>query len=191
MGEFRISHVRITFGRGRWKDKKGGHQGSWMEPPRFFFWRWGSRHPSIPAPSPRRWQLGATPSPQHPNTTPILPHIDEDALEGLYFAFSLILRCLPYFFRKTRPRASYELLEAFSPSCGECGGHLGGWRHNPPNPARTWEPGILKVGLSITPEPAIRFRDREAQGGASRPSESDNPNPACHIPRPPIPIPPP
>ena len=47
--------------------------------------------------------------------------IDEDALEGLYFAFSLILRCLPYFCRKTRPRASHELLEAFLPSCGECG----------------------------------------------------------------------
>ena len=56
----------------------------------------------------------APPTLQHP----ISPHIDEDALEGVYFAFSTILRCLPYFFRKTRPRASYELLEAFLPSCG-------------------------------------------------------------------------
>ena len=56
----------------------------------------------------------APPTLQHP----ISPHIDEDALEGLYFAFSTILRCLPYFFRKTRPTTSYELLEAFLPSCG-------------------------------------------------------------------------
>ena len=56
---------------------------------------------------------------QHPTLQhPISPHIDEDALEGLYFAFSTILRCLPYFFRKTRPTTSYELLEAFLPSCG-------------------------------------------------------------------------
>ena len=61
------------------------------------------------------------PAPQRP-TLPISPHIDEDALEGLYFAFSLILRCLPYFLRKTRPRSSYGILEAFLPFCGECGG---------------------------------------------------------------------
>ena len=88
---------------------------------------------------------------------PISPHIDEDALEGLYFAFSLILRCLPYFCRKTRPRGSYELLEAFLPSCGECGASFN-------SNTRIWEPGILKVGLSITPEPAIRIRVVDALG---------------------------
>ena len=56
-----------------------------------------------------------------PCQTPHLTHIDEDALEGVYFAFLTILRCLPYFLRKTRPRASYGLLEAFSPSLGLCG----------------------------------------------------------------------
>ena len=40
--------------------------------------------------------------------------IDEEALEGVYFAFSLILRCLPYFCRKTRPRASYDLIRTHS-----------------------------------------------------------------------------
>ena len=65
--------------------------------------------------------------------------------------------CLPYFSEKTRPRGSYELLEAFLPSCGDCGAS--------PNPnTRIWEPGILKVGLSITHEPAIRIRDGEALG---------------------------
>ena len=123
-------------------------------------------------------------SPHH-DTTPISPHIDEDALEGLYFAFSTILRCLPYFFRKTRPRASYELLEAFSSSCGECG--VESYLPNPKLHARIWEPGSLKVGLSITPEPAIRFRDREAQGGDSRTSDSANPNPARPILSPPHP----
>ena len=115
---------------------------------------------------------------------PISPHIDEDAIEGVYFAFSLILRCLPYFCEKTRPRGSYELLEAFSPSCGECGG-----LPSPPQSqnAHTWEPGILKVGLSITREPLSRPSDWGSQGGASRPSESDNPHPARPILSPPHP----
>ena len=87
-----------------------------MEPPDFFLEMVG-RHPHIPAHPTSARATGATPSPSpHPDTTPISPHIDEDALEGVYFAFSLILRCLPYFLRKTRPRASYELLEAFLPS---------------------------------------------------------------------------
>ena len=47
-------------------------------------------------------------------TEPISPRIDENALEGVYFAFSLIIRCLPYFCRKTRARASYDLLRAHS-----------------------------------------------------------------------------
>ena len=61
---------------------------------------------------------GGTTAISHSNTPtpPISPHIDEDALEGVYFAFSTILRCLPYFFQKTRPTTSYELLEAFLPS---------------------------------------------------------------------------
>ena len=70
---------------------------------------WGDRGDPIPFPTPRHYPIS------------ISPHIDEDALEGLYFAFSTILRCLPYFFRKTRPTTSYELLEAFLLSCGECG----------------------------------------------------------------------
>ena len=103
--------------------------------------------------------MGRSPSPiPHSNAphNPISPHIDEDALEGLYFAFSTILRCLPYFLRKTRPTTSYELLEAFSSSLTDeraSAGRVGVEFH-----ARIWEPGILKVGLSITPEPAIRIR---------------------------------
>ena len=112
----------------RWRDEKGGHQGSWMEPPPIFFlvWRWG--YPPIPTP----YTLARRLAGHHPPLTaprhPISPHIDEDALEGLYFAFSSILRCLPYFLRKTRPRASYGLLEALLPSCGRCGVTSGVWR---------------------------------------------------------------
>ena len=67
------------------------------------------------------WFLGAFhfPSPTDPYYRAHLTRIDEDALEGVCFAFSIILRCLPYFCRKTHPRCSYELLEAFLPSCGE------------------------------------------------------------------------
>ena len=87
--------------------------------------------------------MGGVPLPQShtptPNTTPSHTHIDEDALEGVYFAFSTILRCLPYFFRKTRPTTSYELLEAFSSSLAADGAirwsrdgipraHLGAWK---------------------------------------------------------------
>ena len=62
------------------------------------------------------WFFGAFhfPSPTDPYSRAHLTHIDEDALEGVYFAFSLILRCLPYFCRKTRPRASYDLIRAHS-----------------------------------------------------------------------------
>ena len=63
---------------------------------------------------------------RHPTLPhPISPRIDEDALEGLYFAFSTILRCLPYFFRKTRPTTSYELLEAFLPYLDSDGASVG------------------------------------------------------------------
>ena len=115
MGEFRISHVRITFGVGGLEIKKAGARVVGWSPPPIFFLEMGvaSPHPSSP-------HLGegncGDPIPPHHAKHPISPHIDEDALEGVYFAFSTILRCLPYFLRKTRPRASYELLEAFSSS---------------------------------------------------------------------------
>ena len=88
--------------------------------PRFFFRREMGGIPTSHSPTPRLASSSGgeqLPIP-HSNTphNPISPHIDEDALEGLYFAFSTILRCLLYFSRKTRPRASYELLEAFLPS---------------------------------------------------------------------------
>ena len=58
-----------------------------MEPPRFFFLEMGMEHPHIPAhpASP----TGSTTSISHSNAphNPISPHIDEDALEGVYFAF--------------------------------------------------------------------------------------------------------
>ena len=93
-------------------------------PPDFFSGDWGADISTSNSPTPHRGERGDPISP-HPDTTPILPHIDENALEGLYFAFSTILRCLPYFCRKTRPRASYELLEAFSPSLTPDGASLG------------------------------------------------------------------
>ena len=124
MGEFRISHVRITFGLVRWRDEKAGTRVVGWRPDFFFGWRWEEcTHPTSRLTPPRRLGRHLHPTLQRP-TLPISPHIDEDALEGLYFAFSTILRCLPYFFRKTRPRASYELLEAFSSSLAadRCGG---------------------------------------------------------------------
>ncbi len=95
-----------------------------MEPPRRCREMvWGvSPHPNSPTPTRRQVQHHPPlPTPRYPHLT----HTAEDALEGLYFVDRRILRCLPYFFRKTRPRASYELLEAFSPSCGGVWGHLG------------------------------------------------------------------
>ena len=104
--------------------------------PIFFFWRWGgaSTHPNPPH---RVGEGDRGDTIRHSNTPhhPISPHIDEDALEGLYFAFQAILRCLPYFFEKTRPRGSYDLLEALSPSCGECVPHSNTQSHTPtPHP---------------------------------------------------------
>ena len=56
--------------------------------PRFFFLEMGmGGHPHIPAhPASPTW---GTTSISHSNTPhyPISPHIDEDALEGVYFAF--------------------------------------------------------------------------------------------------------
>lgn len=85
---------------------------------------WGADILTSQLTPPRRGQLGDPISP-HPRHPTISPHIDEDALEGVYFAFSTILWCLPYFFRKTRPRASYELLEAFLPSLTADGASVG------------------------------------------------------------------
>ena len=96
----------------------------------------------LPSLAADRASVGRSPSPiPHSNAPhyPISPHIDEDALEGLYFAFSTILMCLPYFLRKARPTTSYELLEAFSSSLaayrasrwsrdGIPRAHLGAWK---------------------------------------------------------------
>ena len=100
-----------------------------MEPP-IFFLEMGWGHPPIPTHPVRRGDRGDTIPHSNAPPYPISHHIDEDALEGLYFAFSLILRCLPYFLRKTRPRGSYDLLEAFLPSCVECGASPS---HHPPH----------------------------------------------------------
>ena len=81
MGEFRISHVRITFGLVRWRDKKADAEAfGWS--PDFFWLEMGGIHTShIPAhpASP----TGGTTSISHSNTPHYLisPHIDEDALE--------------------------------------------------------------------------------------------------------------
>ena len=83
------------------------------------------------SPTPRQLGLPISPSPFPHSNIPISPHIDEDALEGVYFAFSTILRCLPYFFLKTRPRASYGLLEAFSSSLTTDGASVGKERGDP------------------------------------------------------------
>ena len=59
-----------------------------MEPPIFFWLEMGGIHTShIPA-HPHLADWGAT-SISHSNAPhyPISPHIDEDALEGVYFAF--------------------------------------------------------------------------------------------------------
>ena len=101
-------------------------------------WEMGCIPTSQVAPHRRRggW-LGAILHPPLPTPKrPISAHIDEDALEGLYFAFSSILRCLPYFSQYRRPTSSYELLEAFSPSLGRCGAScvVGVARRHPPSP---------------------------------------------------------
>lgn len=78
--------------------------------------RWGLGHPPIPAhPARRGGRCSTIRHSSHPDA-PISAYIDEDALEGLYFGDRRILRCLPYFCEKTRPRGSCELLEALSPS---------------------------------------------------------------------------
>ena len=95
--------------------KKGDTRVVGWSPPSSMWGDWG--YPNIPTPNTAE-AAGSTPSPSphSPHRHPHLNYIDEDALEGLYFDDRRILRCLPYFLRKTRPRASYGLLEAFSPS---------------------------------------------------------------------------
>ena len=86
MGEFRISHVRITFGLVRWRDEKAGTRVvGWS--PDFFSGDGGWGIPTSHS-SPHLGDWGAT-SISHSNAPhyPISPHIDEDALEGVYFAF--------------------------------------------------------------------------------------------------------
>ena len=135
--------------------------------------------------------MGRSPSPiSHSNAQhyPISPRIDEDALEWLYFAFSTILRCLSYFLRKTRPTTSYEPLEVFSSSLASDG-------------ASRWSrDGIPRAHLGARkPESRSIYHTRAGNpnsgwvstGRRFAPSDSDNPNPACLIPRPPISIPPP
>ena len=78
----------LLFGREGGGIKKGGRQGSWMEP-RFFFLEMGMGDiPTSHSPTPRLadWGHHLHLTLQHP-TLPISPHIDEDALEGVYFAF--------------------------------------------------------------------------------------------------------
>lgn len=100
-----------------------------------FFWRLGGArlgwcHPPILTPHTDE-AAGAAPSHTRRTPTPHLAHTAEDALEGVYFGDRRILRCLPYFCEKTRPRGSYELLEAFSSSCGECGVASASGGHHP------------------------------------------------------------
>ena len=88
MGEFRISHVRITFGREGGGIKKAGTRVvGWS--PDFFCREMGGIHTShIPAHPASA--TGAFPFPiPHSNSphNPISHRIDEDALEGVYFAF--------------------------------------------------------------------------------------------------------
>ena len=154
---------------------------------------------SLAADRASRWG-GRSPSPiPHSNTphNPISPHIDEDALEGLYFAFSTILRCLHYFLRKTRPTTSYELLEAFSSSLaadraslwsrdGIPRAHLGAWKPESrsiyhtraANPNSGWvSPGTIRVHptatIPIQPAPS-----------RARPSPSRHPRAHTHAPTP-------
>ena len=86
MGEFRISHVRITFVLGRWRDKKAGTSVVGWSPPPIFFLEMGatSSHPNSPHLGEGNW---GDPISQHPRHPTISTHIDEDALEVLYFAF--------------------------------------------------------------------------------------------------------
>ena len=85
MGEFRISHVRITFGRVGGEIKKADAEVfGWS--PDFFLSRDGGTSPHPTTPHLADWDDPATSHTPHSKTS-ISPHIDEDALEGVYFAF--------------------------------------------------------------------------------------------------------
>ena len=151
---------------------------------------WGDRggRPHLPT-TPRHYPIS------------ISHHIDEDALEGLYFAFSHILRCLPYFLLKTRPTTSYELLEAFSSSCGEFGAsvvraeqsaqsraHLGAWKPESRsiyhtragNPISGWgSPG--RRFSSISPRQSLSSPPHPQPALSSPPpSPPEHPHPSAH-----------
>ena len=114
---------------------------------------------------------------------PIPHHIDEDALEGVYFAFSLILRCLPYFLRKTRPRGSYALLGAFLPSCGGGVGSAGLLQTQTRTHLGAWNPESRSIYHSRAGNPNL---------GLGTPWELDSPAPSSPThPARPILIPPP
>ena len=156
--------------------------------------------------SPHLGDWGATSIP-HSNTphNPISPHIDEDALEGLYFAFSTILRCLHYFLRKTRPTTSYELLEAFSSSLaadraslwsrdGIPRAHLGAWKPESrsiyhtraANPNSGWvSPGTIRVHptatIPIQPAPSRARPSPSRHPRAHTPAPTpERPHPSAH-----------
>ena len=77
---------------------------------------------------------------------------------------------MPYFLRKTRPRASYDLLEAFSPSCGRCGGHLGGWRKQSNIPRAymgAWNPESRSIYHTRAGIPTAKLATRSASTRAS------------------------
>ena len=104
----------------RWRDKKAGTRVVGCRPD-FFLSGDGEGIPTSHSPHTPPTGAPHLTLPISPPHLPIPPHIDEDALEGLYFAFYPIHVLLPYFSPYRRPRGSCELLEAFLSSCGECG----------------------------------------------------------------------
>lgn len=65
--------------------KAGARVAGWS--PDFFFLGWGVGHPHIPAHPTSGRATGATILHSTHLDTTISPHIDEDALEGVYLAF--------------------------------------------------------------------------------------------------------
>ena len=132
------------------------------------------------SPTPRQLGLPISPSPFPHSNIPISPHIDEDALEGVYFAFSTILRCLPYFFLKTRPRASYGLLEALSPSLTPDGASLESWDGIPRAHLGAWKPESRSIHITraANPNPGWVSPRRRFTPIRRRPSPSSPPHPA-------------
>ena len=156
MGEFRISHVRITFGLVRWRDKKAGTRVvGWS--PDFFGWRWGWGILTSHIPAHLASPTGGESLPI-PHSTTTSPHLTPYRRGCPRRALFRVLGHPKVFALLFPKNASYDILRAPRgiPAIshrrrGECGA-------SQPKHARIWEPGILKVGLSITPEPAIRIR---------------------------------